>query len=161
DLAGYLMAVADGMGGAAGGEVASREALVEALRLMLRQPKWLLSLDDPDTREGDIKSFFERTKLYVAGMHAALLRHGSGHPSGAGMAPRTPAAYSRGFDFFVAKVGDSRAYLYREGTLRHITRDHTVAQGLADAGAIPQEDVAIHPDRHVLTRVVGGHGGWI
>jgi len=161
DLAGYLMAVADGMGGAAGGEVASREALVEALRLMLRQPKWLLSLDDPQTREADIQGFFERTKLYVAGMHAALLRHGSEDPTVAGMGTTITVAYSLGSDLFVVQVGDSRAYLHRNGALRHITRDHTVAQSLADAGAIPQEDVAIHPDRHVLTRVVGGHGGSI
>jgi len=160
-LGGYLMAVADGMGGAAGGEVASREALVEALRLMVRQPRWLLSLDDPDTRDADIRSFFERTKLYIAGMHAALLRHGSEDPSVAGMGTTITVAYSLGYDLFVVQVGDSRAYLYRDGTLRHITRDHTVAQDLADAGAIPQEDVARHPERHVLTRVVGGHGGWI
>lgn len=161
DQGGYLMAVADGMGGAAGGEVASREALVEALRLILGQPKWLLSLDDPDTRASDIQSFFERTKLYVAGMHAALLRHASKDPRVAGMGTTVTVAYSLRSDLFVVNVGDSRAYLYREGTVRHITRDHTVAQSLADAGAIPQEDVATHPERHVLTRVVGGHGGWI
>lgn len=161
DQGGYLMAVADGMGGAAGGEVASREALVEALRLILGQPKWLLSLDDPDTRASDIQSFFERTKLYVAGMHAALLRHASEDPRVAGMGTTVTVAYSLRSDLFVVNVGDSRAYLYREGTVRHITRDHTVAQSLADAGAIPQEDVATHPERHVLTRVVGGHGGWI
>jgi len=161
DQGGHLMAVADGMGGAAGGEVASREALVEALRLILGQPKWLLSLDDPDTRASDIQSFFERTKLYVAGMHAAILRHASEDPHIAGMGTTVTVAYSLGFDLFVVNVGDSRAYLYRGGTVRHITRDHTVAQSLADAGAIPQEDVATHPERHVLTRVVGGHGGWI
>ena len=161
DPSGYLMAVADGMGGAAGGEVASREALVEALRLILLQPKWLLSLDDPDTRESDIRGFFERTKLYVAGMHAALLRHASEDPSVAGMGTTVTVAYSLGSDLFVVNVGDSRAYLFREGTIDHITRDHTLAQSLADAGAIPQEEVPSHPDRHVLTRVVGGHGGWI
>ena len=158
---GFLMAVADGMGGAAGGEVASREALIAALHLILRQPKWLLSLEDPDTRDADIRAFFERTKLYVAGMHAALLRHASEDPSVAGMGTTVTVVYSLGFNLFVVHVGDSRAYLYREGTIRHITRDHTVAQSLADAGAIPQEDVASHPERHVLTQVVGGHGGWI
>jgi protein phosphatase len=161
DTGGYIMAVADGMGGAAAGEVASREALVEAFRLILRSPKWLLSLDDPETRDAEIRSFFDRTKLYLAGMHTALLRRGSADPSVAGMGTTLTVAYSVGLDLFVVHVGDSRAYLYRNGALRHITRDHTLAQTLADAGAIPQQEVPSHPQRHVLTQVVGGHGGWL
>lgn len=161
DEGGYVMAVADGMGGAAAGEVASREALVEAFRLILRSPKWLLSLDDPTTRESEIQAFFDRTKIYLAGMHAALLRHGLSDASKAGMGTTLTVAYSVGFDLFVVHVGDSRAYLYREGTLRHMTRDHTVAQTLADSGTIAQEGVMVHPQRHVLTQVVGGSGGWL
>jgi PPM family protein phosphatase len=70
------------------------------------------------------------------------------------------AAYSVGFDLFVVHIGDSRAYLLHDGHLKQITRDHTLAQRLADQGAIPQEEVSTHPQRHVLTRVVGGSGGW-
>ncbi len=161
DDGGYVMAVADGMGGASAGEVASREALVEAFRLILRSPKWLLSLDDPLTRDSEIQSFFERTNLYLAGMHAALLRHGAEDPSVAGMGTTLTVVYSLGLDLFVLHVGDSRAYLYRDGALRHITRDHTVAQSLADSGAIAQEEVPTHPRRHILTQVVGGGGGWL
>lgn len=161
DEGGHIMAVADGMGGAAAGEVASREALVEAFRLILRSPKWLLSLDDPTTRESEIQAYFERTKIYLAGMHAALLRHGQSDPSKAGMGTTLTVAYSVGLDLFVVHVGDSRAYLFREGTLRHMTRDHTVAQTLADSGAIAQEGAAAHPQRHILTQVVGGPGGWL
>lgn len=156
NVAGHIMAVADGMGGAAAGEVASREALVEALRLILRSPKWLLSLDNPTTRDAEIREFFERTRGYIAGMHDALLRHASADPSVAGMGTTLTVAYSVGLDLFVAHVGDSRAYLYREGLLRHITRDHTVAQHLADRGDISQEEVETHPKRHFLTSVVGG-----
>ena len=158
DVAGHIMAVADGMGGAAAGEVASREALTEALRLILRSPKWLLSLDNPATRDAEIREYFERTKGYIAGVHAALMRHAAADPTVAGMGTTLTVAYSVGLDLFVAHVGDSRAYLYREGALRHITRDHTVAQHLADHGAISQEEVATHPQRHFLTSVVGGGG---
>ena len=161
EAGGYIMAVADGMGGAAAGEVASREALVEAFRLIQRSPKWLLSLDDPTTRESEIQAFFDRTKMYLAGMHAALLRRGVTDPSKAGMGTTLTVAYSVGFDLFVVHVGDSRAYHFREGTLRHMTRDHTVAQALADSGAIGREGVTGHPQRHVLTQVLGGHGGWL
>jgi protein phosphatase len=56
-------------------------------------------------------------------------------------------------------VGDSRAYLFRQGKLNRLTRDHTAAQAMADAGWIPSEAVATHRLRHVLTRVVGAGGG--
>jgi protein phosphatase len=156
DVAGYIMAVADGMGGAAAGEVASREALREAFRLILASPKWLLSLDNPATRETEIREYFERSKGYIAGVHAMLLERASADPSVAGMGTTLTVVYSLGLDLFVSHVGDSRAYVYRDGAMRHITRDHTVAQHLADHGAISQEEVATHPKRHFLTSVVGG-----
>jgi serine/threonine protein phosphatase PrpC len=68
-------------------------------------------------------------------------------------------AYSFSSDLFVAHVWDSRAYLFREGQLRQLTHDHTVAQKLADQGEIPQEAVAKHRLRHILTNVLGGHDG--
>jgi serine/threonine protein phosphatase PrpC len=157
---GYLLAVADGMGGTRAGEVASREALLEGFRLVLRAPRWLLSLDDPATRDGEIEAFFERVHGYLGGMHAALLRQMAADPSKAGMGTTYTAAYSVGFDLFVVHIGDSRAYLFHDGNLRRLTRDHTLAQRLADQGAIAQEEVESHPQRHVLTRVVGGSGGW-
>src|SRR5262249_29528717 len=55
----------------------------------------------------------------------------------------------------IAYVGDSRAYLFRGGTLRRLTRDHTKAQELADCGVIAQEDVATHRLRHILTQALG------
>ena len=156
DVAGHIMAVADGMGGAAAGEVASREALVEVFRLILRSPKWLLNLDNPATRDNEIREYFERTKGYIAGAHDALTRRSSADPSVAGMGTTLTVVYSVGLDLFVTHVGDSRAYLCRDGVLRHITRDHTVAQHLADRGDISQEEVETHPKRHFLTSVVGG-----
>jgi serine/threonine protein phosphatase PrpC len=157
---GYLLAVADGMGGSRAGEVASREALIEGFRLVLRAPRWLLSLDDPTTRDREIEAFFERVHGYLGGMHAALLRQMAADPSKAGMGTTYTAAYSVGFDLFVVHIGDSRAYLFHDGNLRRLTRDHTLAQRLADQGAIAQDEVESHPQRHVLTRVVGGSGGW-
>jgi PPM family protein phosphatase len=157
---GYLMAVADGMGGMRAGEIASREALLTGFRLVLRAPKWLLNLDDPATRNAEIEAFFERVHGYLAGMHAELLLQMKSDPSKAGMGTTYTAAYSVGYDVFVVHIGDSRAYLFHDGHLRRLTRDHTLAQRLADQGAIAQEDVEQHPQRHILTRVVGGSGGW-
>jgi serine/threonine protein phosphatase PrpC len=161
DVGGYVMAVADGMGGASAGEVASREALKQALRLILRSPRWLLSLDDLETRDSEIRAFFDRTKAYFAGMHGELVRLGSTDPSIAGMGTTVTVAYSLGLDLFVVHVGDSRVYVHHKENLHRVTRDHTLAQTLADVGAIKQEEVESHPERHVLTQVVGGRGGWI
>jgi serine/threonine protein phosphatase PrpC len=161
DVGGYVMAVADGMGGASAGEVASREALKEALRLILRSPRWLLSLEDQETRDSEIRAFFDRTKAYFAGMHGELVRMGSADPNVAGMGTTVTVAYSLGLDLFVVHVGDSRVYVQHKENLHRVTRDHTLAQTLADVGAIKQEDVGSHPERHVLTQVVGGRGGWI
>jgi PPM family protein phosphatase len=160
DQGGYIMAVADGMGGMAAGEVASRKVLLEAFRLILKAPKWLLSLDDLATRETEIQAFFDRTEGYLAGMNAALFREMAADPSKTGMGTTLTVAYSVGLDLFIVHVGDSRAYLLRQGDLRRITHDHTVAQRLADVGTISQKEVARHPQRNVLTRVIGGSGGW-
>jgi serine/threonine protein phosphatase PrpC len=60
---------------------------------------------------------------------------------------------------FLCHVGDSRAYLFRAGKLERLTRDHTMAQALADVGIIAPEEVKTHRLHHVLTKALGGHGG--
>jgi protein phosphatase len=68
-------------------------------------------------------------------------------------------AYSAGIHLFLIHVGDSRAYLHRNGLLQQLTRDHTVAQAQADAGVITQEEVRKHLRRNTLTNYLGGHHG--
>ena len=161
DPGAWALAVADGMGGHAAGEVASRDALIEILRQAHRAPRWMLNLDDPVTREQEVQGFFDRMKVYLAGMHAAILDEGSHDPRKTGMGTTFTTAYIVGFDLFIVHVGDSRVYRLRGGALVQLTHDHTVAQRLADSGVIPQENVATHPERNRLTQVVGGSGGWI
>jgi PPM family protein phosphatase len=68
-------------------------------------------------------------------------------------------AGSVGPDLIIAHIGDSRAYVHRAGKLLRLTRDQTMAQALADAGAIRPEEVATHPSRHVLTGAITTHEG--
>jgi serine/threonine protein phosphatase PrpC len=152
---GHLMVVADGLGGHEAGDVASRTALITTLQLILRSPKWALKLDDPLTRDTEIAGLLERSRGYLAAVHAALRRRAAEDASLAGMGTTLTGAFSVGGDLFVLHVGDSKAYVLRDGTLRKITHDHTVAQEYADLGVIPQEDVAQHRMHHVLTRAVG------
>jgi protein phosphatase len=107
-------------------------------------------------REGPELESIETFHPWIAVLLNVSPDHLDRHPSVAAYT----AAYSVGFDLFVVHIGDSRAYLFHDGDLRRLTRDHTLAQRLADQGAIAQDEVETHPQRHVLTRVVGGTGGW-
>src|SRR5262249_29394939 len=60
-----------------------------------------------------------------------------------------------------AHVGDSRAYLFHGGSLKRLTRDQTLAQSLADAGEIRQDEVAEHPTRHILTGAIATRGTFV
>src|SRR5262249_7688128 len=77
-------------------------------------------------------------------------------PNLLGMGTTLTGCYALSSDMFVLHVGDSKAFLVRNGEMRKITRDHTVAQQYADLGVIEQDDVANHNMQHVLTRAVGG-----
>jgi protein phosphatase len=131
------------------------------MRLAVKKPRWMMNLDDPDTREQEIQAFFDRTRAYLAGVHAAILEEGAEDPVKRGMGTTFTLAYLVGFDLFIIHVGDSRVYRLHGDALSQLTRDHTVAQRLADTGVIKQESVATHPQRNRLTQVVGGSGGWI
>jgi protein phosphatase len=151
---GYGMLVADGMGGAAAGEVASRMAINLLVKLIIDTAKWGRRID-----EQEAEALMGRIESYYRAIHSELVRQAENNPAVAGMGTTLTVAYSFCSDLFVAHVGDSRAYLFRDRKLRQLTHDHTFAQRLADIGDIPQEEVPKHKLRHLLTNVLGGHGG--
>jgi protein phosphatase len=155
----YVFAIADGMGGMAGGEVASRLALRTGVNLMLHSVKWAHKLDHPFQREREIAEAVQRAREYFEQMDRAVWQRAGSDPELAGMGTTLTTAYSFGRDLFVMNIGDSRAYLFRDGKLDQITHDDTMAQALADAGAIDPEEVSTHRLRHVLTQAIGAHGG--
>ncbi len=150
---GYGMVVADGMGGAAAGEVASRMAANLLIKLVMDAAS-IRRID-----EAEAEALKDRIEGYYKTIHSELVNQGAINPAIEGMGTTLTITYSFGSDLFIAHAGDSRAYLFREGQLRQLTRDHTVAQKLADQGEIPQEAVAKHRMRHILTNVLGGHDG--
>jgi protein phosphatase len=155
----YAMAVADGMGGLAAGEVASSMVLTTMVNLMLTSVKWALKLDHPEFREKEIREGIERGIEYLSKADTAIENRADQEQSYKGMGTTFTASYTFGDDLFVLHVGDSRAYLYRNGKLSQITHDHTVAQELADRGDIPQSAVEKHRLKHILTRSIGHSGG--
>jgi len=148
---GYVMVVADGMGGMAGGERASILAIQTTIKLVLKAPKWALRIDEQEVRE-----LLDRMRVYFQQVDATLIQETLYDPSLTGMGTTLTAAYSVGTHAFVVHAGDSRAYLLRDGKFRQLTRDHTLAQSLADAGKIPAESVSAHSARHVLVNFAGG-----
>jgi len=148
---GYLMIVADGMGGHAGGEVASRMAIATLINIVLHVPDWILRLDEEHAQK-----LMDRAAERYRKVHEALQEKAKLDPKLRGMGTTMTAAYSLGDDLFVAHVGDSRAYLFRDGKLQLLTHDQTQAQLMADIGMIPQKEVARHRLRHVLTSALGG-----
>jgi protein phosphatase len=147
---GYGMAVADGMGGAAAGETASSLAIVAGLNMALNHPKWTLVITPDELRE-----HMDRWRDRFRQIDAVLAERARANPGLEGMGTTLTVACSLGPHLLLYHVGDSRAYLFRDGRLHRLTRDHTLAQDLADAGLINPAAVPGHRLRHVLTRVVG------
>lgn len=148
---GLLMMVADGMGGQAAGEVASRTVLATLTSLILEHPEWILKVD-----EDSASDLLNRTIARYKALDAALAQRMRDEPALRGMGTTLTAAYSLGLDLFVAHVGDSRAYVLHDGAVRQLTRDHTHVQKLVDAGMLSREEAAGHQLRNVLTNVLGG-----
>ena len=146
----YVMSLADGMGGEAFGELASKMALRTGWDLGLSEVKWTLKVG-----EQEIKELQEKAELYFHLIDKALIQQSRMNPETAGMGTTLTVAYTIGGDAFIFHVGDSRAYLIRDGQMSRLTRDHTVAQGLVDAGHITPEAVAANSFRNVLTNCVG------
>jgi PPM family protein phosphatase len=147
----YVMVVADGMGGHAAGEVASRMAISALVSLALDVPDWIFKVDEEHARELERRS---RTRVQEVG--AMLLERGRREPALHGMGTTLTAARSLGRDLLITHVGDSRAYLLRAGSLHRLTRDHTYAQLLVDTGELAPSDVAGSRHRHILTNALGG-----
>lgn len=153
----YGMVVADGVGGSAAGEEASRLAIVSLIDLVLQTPDWIFRTDDDDLSEEVMKRAIERYER----INQTLVRQGDAAPQMRGLSTTLTMACSLGTDLFIAHIGDSRTYLLRDGQLKQLTWDHTVAQSLLDHGLIDHAEAAPHRLRHVLTQCLGGKGSQI
>jgi protein phosphatase len=148
---GYLFVVADGVGGARGGDVASTLA-VESI-----QRAWLAPLRDLALRGAAADQVAEALRGMVAEADRRIVGHASKRrPDLSGMATTLVAALCFGGRLVVANVGDSRCYRLRGGTLKPLSHDQNVTSEMLRQGLIDAEAVARHPLRNVLTDYVGG-----
>jgi protein phosphatase len=153
EVTGTALVVADGLGGHAAGETASKSALRILFNLVVDTPDWILRVDEKRLAEEVERRAEER----LAQVSQAMTQTADIQPGLRGFGTTLTAAWGLGEEWFVAHVGDSRAYLFRQGALKQLTRDHTVAQELADTGQIDADEVALHPLRNRLTRLLGDH----
>lgn len=134
-----LFAVADGMGGAQAGEVASRIA-VEVLEQGL------------PSSGGSVE---ERLRARVAEANTRINAHAHADDQRAGMGTTLTAAYVGEDELTVVHVGDSRLYRLRDGTLDRLTEDHSLVEELVRQGKLTPEEADEHPQRSIITRALG------
>jgi PPM family protein phosphatase len=153
----YAMLVADGVGGSTAGEVASRTAVHALVDLILETPDWIMLLDDRLAEE-----VLKRLERRFQKVRETLVARANADPSLKGMATTMTVAGTVGSEVLIAHVGDTRAYVLRRGgRLEKLTRDQTMAQSLADSGAITQAEVEKSPYRHVLTSALATRGAFV
>lgn len=137
----HLYVVADGMGGHAGGDVASAIAV-----------QHLYALDHPyDSVEAAREELFRSILSAGEELTQAVVEH----PELTGMGTTVSAMIRVKSSMVIGHIGDSRIYRLRGGVLEQITADHTFVQRLVDSGRITAEEAAVHPRRSVLMRVLG------
>ncbi|HSE83858.1 MAG TPA: Stp1/IreP family PP2C-type Ser/Thr phosphatase, partial [Thermodesulfobacteriota bacterium] len=136
----YLMAVADGMGGHRGGEVASRR-VIEVL--------------EEYATSSTVENITEFLKGAIKEANRSIYEMSCKIPSLQGMGSTCTVMFWMDGKTYVAHVGDSRAYLVRKSEVKKLTKDHTVAAEMLECGMITPEKARISPERNFLLRAVG------
>jgi len=144
---GSLLVVADGMGGAAAGEVASEMAADTIYEQLLKT--W--------TREPapTAQVFALRLREAVEAANSQIHSHAKAHPEVRGMGTTTTAVGVLGHQVFLTQVGDSRAYLIRDGTAYQLTKDQSLMQRLVEAGELTEEEAAQSERRNIILQALG------
>ena len=136
--------VCDGMGGVNGGRIAAHIATDTMQQYFARQMRSL--------QPGGEKSFIMRGFDIT---NRAVYEKATSDPEMMGMGTTGVCAYAGGGLAHVVHAGDSRTYLFHEGEMRQITRDHSMVQQLVDSGKITREQAAQHPKKNLITRALG------
>lgn len=159
DLEAGVFVVADGMGGHAAGEVASEMAttVVHTTLVGERDPDETTLMREHDSSDrADVLR--ERLRYAMNQASIRIRKEAESRPETRGMGTTLVVLVVDGDQAHLAHVGDSRAYLFRDGRLVRLTRDHTVVQQEIDAGRLTPELARLLPHKHILTQSVGFHG---
>jgi serine/threonine protein phosphatase PrpC len=142
----HLIAVCDGVGGAARGDIASSTAIAQLRKLEDTPP-------GPDATETDLLGLVSNA-LHRA--HDRIAELVDANPALDGTSTTATIALFDGQRVGMGHVGDSRAYLFRAGELRQLTTDHTFVQTLIDEGRITEDEARVHPHKNLILKAVDG-----
>lgn len=148
---GRLLIVADGIGGHGGGELASAVAIDAMAHYAFEAMPWAIGHDDASHDE-----LADGLRRAVASAQARIRRVARRKNAPQNLGTTLTMAYVVWPNLYLVHVGDSRAYLFRQGELYRLTRDHTMAQQLVDGDAMTPEEAAQSPFGHMLVNAVGG-----
>jgi len=144
---GSLFMVADGMGGAAAGELASQMATDVVLGEI--QKNWLTATPaDSDTFAATLKAAAESANAHIH-------EYATKHPENRGMGSTATIAGLLGDTLYIAQIGDSRGYIVRDGIARQITKDQSLVQRLVEAGEITPEEAEQSERRNIILQALG------
>ncbi|HYW50858.1 MAG TPA: Stp1/IreP family PP2C-type Ser/Thr phosphatase [Gemmatimonadaceae bacterium] len=146
-LRGVVLVVADGMGGAAAGEIAS-EMAVEAVLDTFRA-QWMVGVGR------DTDSFVETIRDAADTANHRIFAYAGAHPEHAGMGTTATIAGLLGNSLYLAQVGDSRAYIVRDGEARQITKDQSLMQQLIEAGEMTPDQAEVSERRNIILQALG------
>lgn len=152
EIQGDVFAVADGIGGHAGGGVASGLAMETMSRFLLSTLKWVFALGGPEAMGADM---LEQIRFVMRWADARVREEASRNEKWREMGTTLTMAYRHGPFLYVGHAGDSRCYLLRNRRLHRVTRDHTVIDELVRHGLVRPEDAARHAARSVITNALG------
>ena len=146
-LRGVVLVVADGMGGAAAGEIASAMAVEAVLDTFRAQ--WMQSVGrDTDT-------FVETIRDAADTANHRIFAYAGAHPEHAGMGTTATIAGLLGNSLYLAQVGDSRAYIVRDGVAQQITKDQSLMQQLIEAGEMTPDQAEVSERRNIILQALG------
>ena len=146
---GTLLAVADGMGGALAGEVASRLAVETLAGEMARRSR------DRQPETADREGFGEILRGAIEAANACIRGEGESNPQRRGMGTTLTTVWIHANRAEIAQVGDSRAYLFRAGHLRQLTKDQSLVGKLIDDGIITEDEAERMAGRNIIIQALG------
>ena len=147
---GTLLMIADGMGGAAAGEVASEMATEAICQHLLTS--WI------EDKESTPKQFAFRLTEAVEEANSKIHTYAKEHPENRGMGTTATAVGVLADHIYVTQVGDSRAYLVRSGTATQLTKDQSLMQRLVDAGELTEEEAERSERKNIILQALGPEG---
>ena len=149
DEYGYGMVIADGMGGA--GDLASRLAIATLVQLAIDFGKWHVRVNEPIADE-----MMDRAERYYRSVDSILQETSNRYPGA--LQTTMTAVYTAGSELFFAHVGHSRAFLFRDGHLMQLTRDHTLDRERPGKATIVDVSASAQDQRHIVTETLGVAG---